>query len=99
MLLTTGSAAYGFTNAADYGTPTSSLVCSLAILTDDVLNGNTTVDGTVFFAGLNTLVANLGDLNTNLTNIKNNITDLADMAAGTTYTAQQNVDAVMTKIQ
>lgn len=65
--------------------------CSLAIFTDDLLNGNVTTDGTSFFTGLNIFSTSLTSLSGNLTNIQGNLTDLSNLASGTTYTDVNNL--------
>ena len=65
--------------------------CSLAIFTDDLLNGNVTTDGTSFFTGLNVFSTSLTSLSGNLTNIQGNLTDLSNLASGTTYTDVNNL--------
>jgi hypothetical protein len=72
------------------------LSCSLAIFTDDLLNGNVTLSGTSFFTGLNTFSNNLNKLSGNLSTINTAFSDLASASSGTSYTAYTNVGTVQT---
>jgi hypothetical protein len=89
----------GFTSASTVGPTFKSMGCSLAIFTDDLLNGNVTLSGTSFFTGLNLFSGNLGYLGGNLTNIKNNLTDLSNLASGTTYTQVNNIQTAIPTIK
>ena len=81
----------GFVNASNVGPAFTNLGCSLAIFTDDLINGNVTLDGTSFFTGLTLFSSNLNFLDTNLTNIQNNLTDLSDTASGTSKGYVDNI--------
>lgn len=89
----------GFTVGTSTGSTFKSMGCSLAIFTDDLLNGNVTLNGSSFFTGLNLFSGNLGYLGGNLTNIKNNLTDLSNLASGTTYTQVNNIQTAITTIK
>jgi hypothetical protein len=76
LLLTISASIYGFVQVSTFGPSISNLGCSIAIFSDDLLNGNSTVNGTYFFTGLNTLSAQLGNLWSNLSTINTNFADL-----------------------
>ncbi len=52
----------------------SSISCSIAVVPDDLLNGNVTADGQNFFTGLNMLYQSLSWFDGNLTSINNILT-------------------------
>lgn len=90
----------GFVNASNVGPAFNNMGCSLAIFTDDLINGNVTLDGTSFFTGLTLFSSNLNFLDTNLTNIQNNLTDLADTTpGGTTQGYVDNIIAVEANVK
>ena len=68
--------------------------CSLAIFTDDLLNGNVTLSGSSFFVGLNMFSGSLSKLSGNLTTISTAFTDLSNNASGNSYTAVNNIATV-----
>lgn len=70
--------------------------CSLAIFTDDLLNGNVTTSNNSFFTGLNVFSNSLVKLSNNLTNINTTLNDLSNTASGTSYTAVNNLATVQT---
>jgi hypothetical protein len=88
----------GMMNSSTVGQSFKNMACSIAIFTDDLLNGNTTTNGT-FFTGLNVFSSSLSSLNGNLTNIKNNLTDVSNLVSGTTYTAVNNIQTVQTSVK
>lgn len=51
----------------------SKTLCTAAITTDDLMNGNVTTEGT-YFMGINQIATMVDRYRTNLTNINNNIT-------------------------
>lgn len=67
------------------------MACSLAIFTDDLLNGNVTLNGSSFFTGLTLFSSNLNNLDSNLTNIQTYLSDLSNTAGGTTKTDVTNI--------
>ena len=78
-----------------------SMVCSIAIVPDDFLNGNVTYDGLSFFTGLNMLDQDLSHFDGNLSTINTMLTNFqpsnANMVAADTdgnalMTAVKNVD-------
>lgn len=69
--------------------------CSLAIFTDDLLNGNVTADNKTFFTGLYMFSSKLTDLNGNLSVMTTHLGDLNNTASGTTYTQVANVQTVI----
>jgi len=91
----------GLTSCSNIGPTFTNLACSTAIFTDDLLNGNVTLNGSSFWVGLNQFVTQIVNLNGNLTNISNNFTSLsnAGMTASTTaltnaLTAIKNIPQV-----
>jgi len=68
--------------------------CSLAIFTDDLLNGNVTMNNASFFVGLNMFSGSLSKLSGNLTAINGSFSDLSNSASGTSHTAVNNIAAV-----
>lgn len=68
--------------------------CSVAIFVDDLLNGNVTSNGSKFFTGLNTLYAEIDNLDAKLVDINGNFSDLQS-TAGTSH-SQQALDSVTT---
>lgn len=91
LLLIISISVYGFLTVNNVGKAFQNMGCSLAIFTDDLLNGNVTADGTSFFTGLNVFSTSLTSLSGNLTNIQGNLTDLSNLASGTTYTDVNNL--------
>lgn len=103
LLLTMSSSIYGtiyfykgFVNASSISSTFSNLACATSIFTDDLLNGNVTTSGTSFFAGLNTLSAQLTSLGSNLNNLQTYLADLADTGGGPTKTCIDNIENVQT---
>ena len=68
------------------------LACAIAIIPDDILNGNVTEDNASFFTGLNEFSNQLSNLQSNLTYLQGQFSDLADTTGGST--TQGYVDAV-----
>jgi len=66
------------------------MACSVAMFTDDLLNGNVTLNGSSFFVGLNQFSTQIVNLNTNLTNINNNFSSLTNAAMTNANTALTN---------
>jgi hypothetical protein len=68
---------------------------------DDLLNGNVTTDGSTFFTGLNTLSAQINNLDSSLSNINTAMADLrgTNPATSDTLTALNNVNAAQTEVQ
>ena len=81
-----------------FGPAINHLGCSAAIFVDDLLNGNVTSNGSAFFTGLNTLTAQIDNLDGNLSNINGNLTDLAGTGT-TSETALNDVTAVLGNVQ
>jgi len=73
--------------------------CAASIFVDDVLNGNTTANGTTFFTGLNTLSGQLSSLNASLANINGNFTDLANTTGGKSFNAKSYVSSRMDDVK
>ena len=71
-----------------------SLQCSVAIFTDDILNGNVTTSGTEFFAGLTKLSSSISDISGNLTFLQGNMSALG----GTTGTIGSTTQASITTL-
>lgn len=95
----------GFSQATAVYNGVSNMACSIAILTDDILNGNTTDDGTSYFLGMNTLSTQLGYISGNMSTINNSLTQLTNSAGtnmttilGQATTAMNNVDLVPTGV-
>lgn len=78
------------------GTSFNNMGCSLAIFTDDLMNGNVTTDGQSFFTGLNVFSSSLTDLDTNLTSISTTLSDLSNTGGGDSKTYVDNIDTVQT---
>jgi len=72
--------------------------CAVSIFVDDILNGNITNSGTSFFTGLNTLTAQLNNLNGNLSIISSSFNDLANTGSGTSFDASNAVAARMVDV-
>lgn len=70
-----------------FGSGFSSMGCAVSVFVDDVLNGNVTNSGTSFFTGLNTLSAQLSNLNSSLADINGNFSDLANSTGGSSFNA------------
>lgn len=68
--------AIGLSKASTFKEGIQDIQCSTAILFDDIVNGNVTLDGTAFFTGVTKLVSTIGDLQSNITDITNNMTSL-----------------------
>lgn len=68
--------------------------CSLVVFTDDLLNGNTTADGTSFFTGLNVFQSNLTYLNSTIGTIKTDLNDLSLTSSGNSYSYVNNIQTV-----
>jgi hypothetical protein len=83
-------------NASNVGTSLNNMGCSLAIFTDDLLNGNVTTDGTSFFTGLNVFSSKISDLSSNLGTITTSLSDLSNTAAGDSKTYVGNIATVET---
>lgn len=58
--------------------------CTAAIMTDDVMNGNSTVNGGSYFMGMNMVPDALSYLQTNLSNIDGNLTQVWNTTPTTT---------------
>lgn len=86
----------GFVNCSNIGPMFNNMACSVAIFTDDLLNGNVTLNGSYFFVGLNQFNSQITNLNSNLTNIANNFSSLQNtnplMSAATTSISQTLTD-------
>ena len=52
-------------------TTMKNLTCSFAVVPDDLLNGNTTANGSTFFTGINKLSQSLDHFDGNFTDINN----------------------------
>eukprot|EP00178_Gracilaria_changii_P006847 TRINITY_DN22220_c0_g1_i1.p1 TRINITY_DN22220_c0_g1~~TRINITY_DN22220_c0_g1_i1.p1 ORF type:complete len:294 (-),score=9.45 TRINITY_DN22220_c0_g1_i1:1071-1952(-) len=99
-MLTIGASIYGFTKVSTFGPAINNLGCSAAIFVDDLLNGNVTSNGSAFFTGLNTLSAQLGNLNTNLSNINGNFSDFTSTGGGSVSdTALTNTNNILSAVQ
>lgn len=98
-MLVIATGIYGFVNASNVGPAFNSLSCSLAVFTDDLLNGAVTTNQSSFFVGLTTFSSNLTDLSTNLNFITGNMTDLKQTGSGVTDASVTNVQAVETNIK
>jgi hypothetical protein len=70
----------------------------VAIFTDDLLNGNVTLNGSSFFVGLNQFNNQITSLSGNLTNISNNFTQLQN-ANPLMSTATTTISTTLTNIQ
>lgn len=82
-----------------FGPAISNMGCAVSIFVDDVLNGNTSSSGTTFFTGLNTLTAQLTNLNNSLASINGNFSDLANNLSGQSFNARSYVNSRMTDVK
>lgn len=89
----------GFVNASSVGPSFKNLGCSLAVFTDNLLNGNVTTDKKYFFTGLYKFSSKLTDLNANLNFLETSLSDLNDTGAGTTYGYVQAVQTVNNNVK
>lgn len=65
----------------------NNMACSIAMFTDDLLNGNVTLNGSSFFVGLNQFNSQMTTLNANLNNLNGNFTSLSNTAMNDSVTA------------
>jgi len=82
-----------------FGPAFSNISCATAVFVDDILNGNTTSNGSAFFTGLNTLSGQLTSLNSSLSSINGNFSDLANNLSGNSFTARANVALRMADVK
>jgi hypothetical protein len=94
LLLWYSSSKVGLTIASKVDSSFQNMGCSLAIFTDDLLNGNITTFNSSFFTGLNIFSNSLVKLSNNLTNINTTLSDLSNTASGSTYTTVNNIATV-----
>ena len=93
-----GAGVYGFTKAKDITTTLKRVSCSVAVVPDDLLNGNVTADGAAFFTGLNMLSQSLTWFDGNLTSINNVLTKFNSSNSNMT-TAISDGTTLMTNIK
>lgn len=96
--VTIAAGAYGFVKAKSINETMKKVTCSVAIVPDDLLNGNITQSGTNFFTGLNMLSQSLNWFNGNLTAINNILTKFNSSNSNMT-TAISNGNTLMTNIK
>lgn len=85
----------GFVNASTVGNSFKSMSCSLAIFTDDLLNGNVTITNQSFFTGLRVFANSLTNLQSNLSNLNSSLSDLNTTGAtSVTFNAVQQITTV-----
>jgi hypothetical protein len=99
LILIISTSIYGFVNASNVGPTFNNMGCSLAIFTDDLLNGNTTLNGSSYFTGLTVFKNSLGNLDSNLTNLQTSLSDLSNNAGGNTYTDVTQITTVETDVK
>lgn len=74
--------------------------CCTAIVFDDLLNGNATIDGKTFFTGLNTLNSQVSALNSSLTDINGNFSDFTTSGGSSdSDTALTNINAARDEVK
>ena len=82
-------------NASTVGNSFKSMSCSLAIFTDDLINGNVTMSGQSFFTGLRVFANSLTNLQGNLSNLNSSLSDLNTTGAtSATFNAVQQITTV-----
>lgn len=84
----------GFVNNSNFGQSFNNMGCSLAIFTDDLLNGNVTLNGSSYFTGLHTFSSSLNDFSGNLSNIQTQLNDLSNSGGGLSYGYVTNINTV-----
>lgn len=70
LALVVGASIPGLTRASKLADSIETMQCGVAVVLDDLLNGNMTSDKTSFFSGTNTLVALLGTLTGSINDIQ-----------------------------
>jgi hypothetical protein len=68
----------------------NNMACSVAIFTDDLLNGNVTLDGSSFFVGLNQFNTQMTTLGNNLANLQGNFSSLTNASMTASITTLTN---------
>jgi hypothetical protein len=96
-LLCIGSCIAGFSQSQIISNSLDSMTCATSIVLDDLINGNVTIDGSSFFAGLTQINVQLGYLDGNLTAINNTMANLVPSSTNITNT-QNDATTALTAI-
>lgn len=89
----------GLANVSNIGQVFTNMACSTAIFTDDILNGNVTLNRSSFWVGLNQFSNQIVNLNNSLNSINSNFSSLQNSPGSVMLASTTAISNAMTAVK